>query len=68
MPLHEREGRDSASADNMRPKILRRIKNIYYYYINKSEAIWTPIKDFGDPYTNQLYYTLKIKFINLIGI
>lgn len=25
---------------------------------NKSEVIRTPFPDFGDPYTNQLYYAL----------
>jgi hypothetical protein len=33
--------------------------NIYKKKV-KNEVTRTPIKDFGDPYTNQLYYTLII--------
>ena len=36
------------------------------FLINKNEATRTPTIDFGDQYTNQLYYTLKFK--NLFNI
>src|ERR1700749_4154476 len=29
-------------------------------YLLKNEVTRTPIKDFGDPYTNRLYYTLPL--------
>ena len=33
--------------------------------IYKNEATRTPTLDFGDQYTNQLYYTLKFKILFL---